>query len=453
MAIKLQDLVSELKLDKKGFDLAAKGAAIAIGLITTAVAGAAIGIGKMVGATFEWASEMDSLQDIMGVTNKEAAAMNFILHKSGVETEKLAKGMTILEKGLFKADGTLDSTGKKLEEFGISALGVNGIAKDQATLFKDVADKYNAFGTQQERVNFLTELFGRSGADLIDVFDTLAQEGGLDKTTEKVEKLGLVIDPAKYEQFTRNLEEIKLAGLGLAITFVDALMPAFEGATRWWNNHGLPAFMVMRKWLGENIPIVVNTTKQVFDRLGITWNTTIKPVAQELIRLWDLLTAAGQRLSPNTGEVAGKFTVLGATIRIIVGLGGAVAGALEIMTTGLRILNTVLSTAIGLWDRFRGSALAGASAASSVPTPSAGSSGGSRPARSGRAAGGAVLAGHSYNILEAGRSEVFTPNTSGKMDTQMKVTLSDRDLDRIGDAAGKSSARAIAPIVQRAMPN
>jgi hypothetical protein len=452
MAIKLQDLVSELKLDKTGFDAAAKGAAIAIGAITTAVAGAALGIGKMVKGTFEWAAEMDGLQDIMGVTNKQAAALNFILHKSGVETDKLATGMTILEKNLIDAEGKLDSSGKKLAEFGINAFDANNQLKDQATLFKEISDKYNAYGTQTERVNLLTELFGKSGAGLIDVFDTLAQEGGLDKTTEKVEKLGLVIDPAKYEQFTRNLEEIKLAGLGLAITFVDALMPAVEGISRWWNNTGLPAFIAMRKWLGDNIPIVVNTTKQVFDRLGITWNTTIKPAADELIRLWNLLTEAGQRLSPNTGDVAGKFTILGATIRVVVGLGAAVATALEIMTNSLRVLNAVLSAAIGLWDRFRGSAIAGASAASSIPTPSGGATTGGRTARSGRANGGAVLAGHSYNILEQGRSEVFTPNTSGRMDTSMKVTLSDRDLERIGTSAGKSAARAIAPLTQRGLP-
>ena len=278
---------------------------------------------------------MDSLQDITGITNKQAAALNFTLHKSGVEVDKLNTGMTILGKELITANGELDTSGKKLAEFGINALDVNGNLKDQASLFTEISNKYNSLGTQTERVNLLTEIFGKSGAGLIDVFDTLANEGGLDKVTEKVEKLGLVIDPAKYEKFQRNLEEIKLAGLGLAITFVDWLMPALEKANTWWEQKGLPAFMAMRKWMAENLPPAVATVKKVFDQLGITWNTTIKPAADQLIRTYELLVQIGERLSPSTEGVAGKFTFLGAAIRVVVGLGAAVAGALQIMETGL----------------------------------------------------------------------------------------------------------------------
>lgn len=450
MAIKLQGLETDLNIDTSKWHSGIKGAIAVTATLIASVAALGVGVGKMVQKTFEWAGELDSVQDIMGGTNEEAAAFNFILHKSGVETSKFTQGLTILEKGLVKADGSLDDIGKKLAEFGINALDANGAVKDQASLMREISDTYNSFATQQERVNFLTELFGKSGAGLIDVFDTLAGEGGLDRTIEKTKALGLAIDPAKYEQFQRNLNELKLAGLGLAVTFVDFLMPAFEAGSRWWQNTGLPAFMSMRKWLGENIPIVVDTTKKVFDKLGITWNTTIKPAADELVKLWNLLTQAGQRLSPNTDEVAGKFTVLGATIRVVVGLGAAIAGALEIMTTGLRIMNTVLQTAINLWDRFRSSSSAGASV--SIPTPATSGGASGRPARSGRQHGGPMIAGHSYNILEAGRAEVFTPNTGGKMDKSLEVTLSKSDLDRIGDAAGRSSARAIAPLVQRRMP-
>jgi hypothetical protein len=82
-------------------------------------------------------------------------------------------------------------------------------------------------------VDFLTNVFGRSGAQLVDVFDTLAQEGGIDAVSQKVKDLGLAIDPDRYEQFTRNLEEIKLAGTGLAIQFTEMLMPVFEKMLTW----------------------------------------------------------------------------------------------------------------------------------------------------------------------------------------------------------------------------
>ena len=70
MAIKLQDLTSELKLDSKGFDLGAKSALVGIAALAAGVTAVTLGIKKLVEKTFEWADEMDSIQDVMGGTNK-----------------------------------------------------------------------------------------------------------------------------------------------------------------------------------------------------------------------------------------------------------------------------------------------------------------------------------------------------------------------------------------------
>src|SRR5574341_1071933 len=258
MTIKLQDLVSEIKLEDKlspntkGILNALKGVAAGAGLFTAAVGAITVGFGKMVDITFDWANRMDSVQDIMGGTTEQAAAFNFVLDKSGTDVNTFTQGMTILEKGLVAADGSLDTTGKKLSEFGINVLDANGKVKDQAGLISEISNKYNQFGTQQERVNFLTEVFGKSGANLIDVFDTLAAEGGLDAVTQKGKDLGLVIDPDKYEEFQRNLNEIKLGGQALAIIVIDKLMPALEDFSDWWVNDGLPMLIGMIDWVDKN---------------------------------------------------------------------------------------------------------------------------------------------------------------------------------------------------------
>lgn len=219
-----------MDLEKLVLPLEVAGTAFNAG-VAAAAAGVTALIGTMglaVKATFNWAAELDSIQDIIGGTNSEAAALNFTLRKSGVGTETFTRSLTILNKGLVKADGTLDTTGKGLQSWGITVKDANGNIKTQSQLISDISKKYNEFGTQQERVNFLTEVFGRGGAEMIDFFDTLANEGGIDAVTSKVERLGLVIDPGRYEQFTRSLEELKLVGLGLAVGFTEKVMPAFE---------------------------------------------------------------------------------------------------------------------------------------------------------------------------------------------------------------------------------
>lgn len=241
----LEALIVPLQLDKKQFNLGIDSAVngFKVAAAGLAAAGAAfVGIATLAAnATFKWADELDSIQDIMGGTSKNAAALNFVLRKSKTSTDALTKGMTILEKGLVKADGTLDAVGKSLKEFGIDVKDVNGNMKDQGDLLNEISHRYNQFGTQQERVNFLTEVFGRSGADLIDFFDTLAADGGIDAVTRKIEALGLAIDPNRYEQFNRSIEELKLIGLSLAVAFTERVMPVLENFVSILTNPDLTA--------------------------------------------------------------------------------------------------------------------------------------------------------------------------------------------------------------------
>jgi hypothetical protein len=216
--------------------LEVNGAAFNTG-IKAAVAGAAAlvaAMGVAIKATFDWAQELDSITDVLDVTDTTAAALNFTLRKSGVATEVATKAFVILNKGLVDAKGKLDATGKALKNWGVNVFDANGVLKDQTTLINDVAQKYGELGTQQEKVNFLTEVFGRSGAELVDFFDTLAADGGIDAVTEKVEALGLAIDPNRYEKFNRNLEELKMIGLALAVGFTERVMPALEKFLGWF---------------------------------------------------------------------------------------------------------------------------------------------------------------------------------------------------------------------------
>jgi hypothetical protein len=225
-----------LNLEKLVLPLEVNGAAFNTG-IKAAVAGATAlvaAMGVAIKATFDWAQELDSITDVLDVTDTTAAALNFTLRKSGVATEVATKAFVILNKGLVDAKGKLDATGKALKEWGINVFDANGVLKDQTTLINDVAQKYGELGTQQEKVNFLTEVFGRSGAELVDFFDTLAADGGIDAVTKKVEALGLAIDPNRYEKFNRNLEELKMIGLALAVGFTEKVMPALEKFLGWF---------------------------------------------------------------------------------------------------------------------------------------------------------------------------------------------------------------------------
>ena len=319
----LDTLTLPLEVADKAFNVGV-GAAVAV---VTALVGA---MGMAVKATFTWADELDSIQDVIGGTNEEAAALNFTLRKSGVDTETFNQSMVIMEKGLVKADGSLDTVGKAMEKWGINVKDANGKLKPQAELIGEVSKKYASLGTQQEKVNFLTETFGKGGAKMVDFFDTLAQEGGIDAVTQKVKSFGLVVDPARYEQFTRSLEEIKLAGLGLAVQFTEKLMPVFESLLQWVNSfRGLSLTEVLNK-LGTDISNFMSS---------IDWNKLLQDAATNFANLgqafadwaksidWAQVTA-----DIITGIQSIDWATLGATIRT--GFAGIFSGLNTIANSG-----------------------------------------------------------------------------------------------------------------------
>lgn len=197
--------------------------------------------------TREWTEDMDALGDVTGMSEDKLAAWSFVAKKAGVEISDLSSATTIMAKGLLDSTGELSTTGKALQDFGIDVLDAGGNVRDQSELMDEIGKKYAEFGTQTERVDFLTNVFGRSGAKLVDVFDTMANEGGIDQVKKKVEALGLTLDPTQYEEFQRNLNEVDLTFTGLANAFTGPLLPGatslLETFTKW----------VQSPWVAEGI--------------------------------------------------------------------------------------------------------------------------------------------------------------------------------------------------------
>ena len=344
--MQLEELVLPLRADSSKFNAALKA-------VTAGVGAAVAAMGVAVKASFDWAGELDALQDVMGNTNKEAAALNFVLRKSGTDTGTAVKGWEILQKGLIKFDGSLDTTGKALKNWGIDVMDANGSLKDQTVLIGDISDKYNGFATAQERVNFLTEVFGKSGAGMIDFFDTLAAEGGIDTVTKKVESLGLAIDPGRYEQFNRNLEEMKLVGLGLAVGFTEQLMPAFEGISEWALTEGIPAL----KTFGTEIQTAFDEggLLGVADLLlgeieDVDWSTVSTAIIDGVNGIdWSQagidFSGFVSRVAETIGQELREFDWLGVGNSMASGLNNFIAGAL--FGTDEAGLQTLVQTKLG----------------------------------------------------------------------------------------------------------
>lgn len=475
----LEELVLPLRTESKNFNLGVAGAIAGVtALIGTMAAAVKIG--------FDWAGELDSIGDVMDVTNDQAAALNFTLHKSGVSTETFAKSAVILNKGLVKADGTLDTIGKSLHNWGVEVKDANGQLKDQGVLINDIAAKYGTLGTQQEKVNFLTEVFGRNGAELIDFFDVLAKEGGMDAVTQKIKAFGLAIDPARYEDFTRNLEEIKLIGTGLAVTFTEQVMPALESLLSWVGTFAAADPATKLQMLADPLKELFNLTdafrqgvseidwaglsQTLADNINnIDWNTVglyfhqgVSNVLQGIYIAFSEIdwAALSDALATGTAElVAGAFgytdwTSLGndfnAGMNVVWGrltdfkiTWQGFVDSLKEIWQGL--IDFIASTSLQA-DLTPGRNVVGGSSNSGggntglasntiVTTPGRNVTGGNR-----RASGGPVIAGQAYQVSEFFSPERFIPATNGRVDPIQPTQggLDDVFIQRFADVIARS---------------
>lgn len=474
MGITLQELTTPMKLDASGFDKGLKSISAGILGVAAVVGGAIAGMAKL---TFDWANDVDGLGDVVDGTTEQIAAMAFVARKSGVGVEAFTKANVLMEKSLVKTDGSLDTIGKKLEEYGISVKDNNGAVKDQTKLTQEVADKYKSLSTAQERVNFLTEIYGKQGADLIDFFDTLNSEGGISAVEEKVKRLGLAIDPTRYENFNRNLEELKLIGTGLAVTFTEKLMPVLEGALQYVTDFAEMPLEEKLSHLADPLKGLFNLT-DAFKRgaAETDWKALSDDIAGRINNIdWNL---AGQYVRQGISNVLQGIESIVTEIDWKA-LGDATGNALKGMVAGLagypdwnsftkgiddkidaafeHVRNYTMEDFKKDWAKF----IEGLKTAwqnfiqwaneEAAKTPGRNVQGGWQPPTSvnptGRASGGDVIAGQPYDVVEFDKPETFIPAVNGKIVDSQKLGGSTVDPKAIGKEVGRELERLLPTIV------
>ena len=108
-----------------------------------------------------------------------------------------------------------------------STIGENGPLKGSAQILEEVATKLAKMPDGLEKTTIMTELFGKSGKDLSDTMNALAN-GGLQQAADKAQAFGLAIGEDgvnKSIAFKKGLADLQLMGDGLAVTFGSELLP------------------------------------------------------------------------------------------------------------------------------------------------------------------------------------------------------------------------------------
>ncbi len=128
---------------------------------------------------------------------------------------------------LTNAKGELGPTGEVMNRLGIAFRDANGQLLPSTTLLENIANRLTTMPDGLEKTAIMTDLFGKSGKDLSDTMNALAN-GGLAQAEQKAKDFGLAIGEDgvnKSLAFKRGLADLQMAGEGLMVTLGNELLP------------------------------------------------------------------------------------------------------------------------------------------------------------------------------------------------------------------------------------
>ena len=184
------------------------------------------GIKGAVEGSIEFAASMGKLQEKTGLSATSLQVWSAAAKRVDVDQQTVSKGL-----GLFsKAIGNMEQGGTKaalsLQILLGSTKALNGLTADEK--LRKVTDALSKMSAGSQRAKITTDLFGKSGLELLPVIDQLGGEG-FDKLAEKLKSFGALLDDNAIQEAKaaeETLGDLKLAGQGLAMQFTEGMLPA-----------------------------------------------------------------------------------------------------------------------------------------------------------------------------------------------------------------------------------
>ena len=193
---------------------------------------AALSARALVGALQNVVTTLDDIgktADRIGVTTDQLQELRAVAESAGVEQSVLDNSIEKLGKNLAEASIGIGTAKVALEQLNLSADNLIGLGLDGA--MDKIADAVNKVESPMERTALATQLFGRSGAPLLN----LLREGseGMAQMRQEARELGIVIDEALVREAEDAQTQLDLMSRVISANLSSALIslaPLLVGA-------------------------------------------------------------------------------------------------------------------------------------------------------------------------------------------------------------------------------
>lgn len=237
------------------------GITVAIGAIGAAF-GAFIGVIHEVGtALYEMAKKSaDYLAPLYTAFQKTGLSVEALSSIRGLtgDIDNFVAGFTKFERKLVDAADGSSKAQQGFLKLGFSIKEIEqGVIKPEEAL-KRFLKLFHELPPGAERAQLAMALFGKSGVDLIPIFDKLG--GNFDQAMEKAQKMGLVFDKESAEaakKFKGSLALLDRQLEALTVRFGNEFIPVFSEGVQWMSKILGENQQVIRDW-GQGLSIVLS---------------------------------------------------------------------------------------------------------------------------------------------------------------------------------------------------
>lgn len=310
--------------------------------IGTAAVSAAGGMYKMATSAASVADDVDKMSQKIGVSREAYQELSFALSQSGTDVSKLQAGLKTLSAQAEKGNDYF-------QQLGISLTDVNGNAKTQEQLFFDVTNALQKMEAGTEKTTIATTLLGKSGTELMPLFNGAA--GSLDEMRQQAHDLGLVLEDDVINNgvnLTDALDQMKRSLSSVMTQLGGRLMPIVEQAADFITAN-IPKINEMigqlapifEQAFSQIMPVLMDLAASVLPSLMSVVSALLPPISDIFSALAPIISSLIQKLVPVVVKIVEKL--LPPLVRLIEKL-------LPILDIVLTILDPILDLLLVLID-------------------------------------------------------------------------------------------------------
>lgn len=269
-----------------------KGGIKTVGKWGTAIVGGATAAGAaLVGFASKSASaadRVDKMSQKIGISRQAFQELDFICSQSGTSVDTLQMGMKSLTTAMTGAANGTKSNVDQFNKLGVSVTNADGSLRSQEDVMWDVLSALQSMENQTEKARLATQLFGRSGTELMPLLN--GASGSIDEMKQQAHDLGLVLSDELIDNgvnLTDSLDQTKRAFSSIAVQLGSALMPIVEKASD-YIQQALPYIQqlfeklepVITNMLNGLLPPLMNLAESIFPILFDIIQQLLPPLIQ-----------------------------------------------------------------------------------------------------------------------------------------------------------------------------